>query len=292
MNKKIAIFCLHYGGLTGSEVYFYELIKILKEDFNITIYSNIAYSFKEMTVFDDVTYYNVNDHCDSASYDLILLSHGYYVINNLKKYVIDYNKTPIMNIIHSEVLPMEIPLPSNVVECYVGIRQSITDHLVYNHNIPKDRVNLIHNPIDTKRFNGINITNEGFGIFIGTMNHLRLSPFIDFINVCSRLNLNVKYIGDIDDDTKCKFKNVEFIKPIVDIENYIKKSNLIGGILNGRTYWESKLCMKDTLEYNVDEHGNIIDKKFERVVNCDHVKNWYIKNKFNSLIYSVLDKLK
>jgi hypothetical protein len=292
MNKKIAIFCLHYGGLTGSEIYFYELIKILKEDFDISIYSNIDYSFKEMTIFDDVTYYNLNDHCDSASYDLILLSHGNYIINNLKKYITDYSNTPIMNIVHSEVLPMEAPLLDDSIDVYVGIRQSIIDHLIYKHNIPKNQVKLIHNPVDTKRFNHFNITKEGFGVFIGTMNHLRFDPFIDFINVCNRLNLNVKYIGDIDDDTKFNFTNVEFIKPIFGVENYIKKSNLIGGILQGRTYWESKLCMKDTLEYNVDEHGTIIDKKFEGIVNCDHIKNWYIKNQFNSLIYSLLDKLK
>ena len=37
---------------------------------------------------------------------------------------------------------------------------------------------------------------------------------------------------------------------------------------------------------------DFIDKKFEGIVNCDHIKNWYIKNQFNSLIYSLLDKLK
>ena len=144
--KNLAIFCLHYGWLTGSEMYFYELVKLLKDDYNVTLYSNIDYRLSDTTILNNVTFCDLKETHKLIEYDLIIVSHGNFLYNRISQLVLNLDKTPIINVCHSEILPQEEPLVKHNVKYYVGIRQSIVDKLINNNNVPKDKVKLIYNP--------------------------------------------------------------------------------------------------------------------------------------------------
>lgn len=281
--KTIAIFCLHYGGLTGSELYFYELIKILKSYYNICVYSNYTHDFKDKVFFDDVKFFNLKE-VNTNDYDILLVSHGTFLWNNIKLNVNNLNYIPIINIIHSEVLHQEVPLMYNNVYKYITIRSTIKDKLLNQYNISSNKIEIIYNPIDNTRFNDNNISDNNFALFIGTMNHLRKNAFFDFINTCNYEN--IMYIGDINEEDKIYHpnKNIKYIKPLWNIEEYIKKSSVVGGIINGRSYWESKLCLKPTIEYSIDSNGNILNKKIEDKIDTSIISYDNIKFKFLTLL--------
>lgn len=283
--KNLAIFCLHYGWLTGSEMYFYELVKLLKDDYNVTLYSNIDYRLSDTTILNNVTFCNLKETHKLMEYDLIIVSHGNFLINNIKRLIKNFENTPVINICHSEILPQEEPLILNNVRNYIAIRPSIVSKLIEKNKIPSDKIRLIYNPIDVKRFNLNGVSTEDFGLFIGTMNHLRIKPLIDFISKCEEKKLSVKYIGDVNEDFKKQFNNVEFLKPLWEVEYYIKKSNICGGIINGRTFWEAKLCGKDVLEYIVDDNGGILNVDEGKSYDVECVKDILVKKQIIELLW-------
>jgi hypothetical protein len=283
--KNLAIFCLHYGWLTGSEMYFYELVKLLKDDYNVTLYSNIDYRLSDITILNNVTFCDLKETHESMEYDLIIVSHGNFLINNIKKSVKNFENTPVINICHSEILPQEEPLILDNVRNYIAIRPSIVSKLIEKNKIPPNKIRLIYNPIDVKRFNLNSVSTEDFGLFIGTMNHLRIKPLVDFIDKCKEKKLSVRYIGDVNEDFKKQFNNVEFLKPLWEVEYYIKKSNICGGIINGRTFWEAKLCGKDVLEYNVDSNGNILNVDDGKSYDIECVKDVFVKKQIIELLW-------
>lgn len=55
-----------------------------------------------------------------------------------------------------------------------------------------------------------------------------------------------------------KVEGVEYMKPRWNIEDIIKNSRFVAGIIRGRTYMEAAFCGKHYLDYRVDEKGAII----------------------------------
>ena len=77
---------------------------------------------------------------------------------------------------------------------------------------------------------------------------------------------------------------MEFLRPLWEIEYYIKSSELCGGIINGRTFWEAKLCGKDVLEYNVDSKGNILNVDEGKSYDIEWVKDIFVKKQIIELL--------
>jgi len=280
-KKTLAIFCLYYGGLTGSEMYFYELVKILKKYFHVTVYSNFNYEYLSKTFFDDVVYIPLKADIAPSKYEYIICSHGNYVVHDIKRYVLDINNSFFVNILHSEVLPYEYPLLVKQVSKYVAIRPSISQYVESKFDIKNTE--LIYNPIDEKRFNRDETVDGGYALFVGTLNYLRLKPFLDFEKTYR--GKPIKLLGKIETNYHIDTTNVEIIPPTWEVEKYIKSASVVGGIINGRSYWESKMCGKPTMEYFVDSNGDIIDKKYEdELIDTSHVHTQTIEKQFIELL--------
>jgi glycosyltransferase involved in cell wall biosynthesis len=233
--------------LTGSEVYFLEIASALYDlGHEVDLFApEIDFSFIRKYTGEKV---NPIGKIES-NYDLIVMSHYPSVINFLPD-------APIVNVIHSEIYPLEVPYISDRVVKYVGIRPTICEKLIGEYAVDATKVTLVRNPIDLNRFNSINTTNEKFGLFVGTLGGLRIKALIHFAMHCKVNGLKSIYIGA--ENEKVPFYDT-VLGPCNDIEKYFKNCSISGGIIFGRSYFEARLCGKPTIEYMVNNQGMVTD---------------------------------
>ena len=250
---RILCACHRLKVLTGSEVYFLELSSALAElGYVVTLTApEIDRDFIDKYTGENVFAKQISEIYND--YDLTIMSHHPSVGNFLPS-------APIVNVIHSEIYPLEVPFFDNRVKKYVGIRPSICEKLINDYNINKSQVKLIRNPINLHRFNTIDSKNEKFGLFVGTLGGLRIKPLIHFAQHCRINRLKSVYIGA--ENEKVPFYD-EVLGPQSDIEKYFKNCSVSGGIIFGRSYYEARLCGKPTIEYMVDNQGAINDIHWE-----------------------------
>lgn len=238
--------CHRMKVMTGSEVYFFELCSALVElGHKVTLAApEISVFYKEKchkAGFELVPIFELND-----GYDLILMSH----YKSFEQFI--PKNTPIINIIHSEIYDLEQPYNSDQVIKYIGVRDTICQKLINEYHINPEKVQMIRNPIDLSKFNTHNCQDSKYGLFVGTMGGLRYKPAIHFAEFCKVNKLTSVYIGP--ENESLPFFDKVF--PATEsIEVYFKNCSVSGGIIQGRTYFEAKLCGKKTIEYYINRMG-------------------------------------
>lgn len=266
---KILLCCNSIYSLTGSEIYFYELSETLcKLNHKVTLSANkISDYFKNKTYQFQMKYLNEIED----KYDLIIISHSCFTFyENIQLY---NEKTPIINIIHSEIYESEKPLMHKNVIKYVGVRETICNKFI--NLFPK--IECIYNPIDTSKFNLLQTCKKPFGLFVGTPDQPRYESMKHFCNYCKYNNLvSINISGD---ERQSNLFDICMNK-VDNIEKYFKSCSISGGILKGRTYFEAKLCGKPLIEYYIDENFFIKNIEYEDPINCTEEYNILI-NKLN-----------
>lgn len=288
---RILISCLSFGSLTGSELYVFELAKELAKNHDVHVLAkHTSRKFIELGLIngfnvvdippnyfigdgkrkyiqdgkEEVTKSDVVYKISNNKFDLILLNHakvGWDVD-------IYYKDTPIINIIHSEIIPrFEDPIIHPNVKGYIAIRQSIKDHLVENFKIEEDKIEVIGNPVDTDRFNTENTADDGFILFVGSYDHLRRGVIYDLIYRAKQESRKLVLIGrNMTKYTTNKDEtHVKKLEPIILVEDFVKRASYVASIKYGRTAIEGYLCGKNALLYEVDDYGNIIDSKMTSI---------------------------
>jgi hypothetical protein len=255
---------LNFNGLTGSELYYYELSReMVALGHKVTIASNCGGEIKTRAEANGVICKEFSEINDFSEFDIIHASHK-PVLQTLCTHLVA-KAIPIVVTIHSEILGIEKVESFPNIDYFIGIRPAIFDFL------PKYKRSLIYNPIDFSRFNTDNTSNKGYIFFPGTINHLRLAPIEDVASIA--------FYADNSSEVQSKFGGAKFNdivtmgendlpgrvipytthkKPIFNIEKYIKESCFTAGIIKGRTYIESILCGKTHRNYQVDNRGRIL----------------------------------
>jgi glycosyltransferase involved in cell wall biosynthesis len=183
-----------------------------------------------------------------------------------------YPETPVICSIHSEVIPLEDPVISTQIKKYIAIRPEIKKHIVDKFNIDENLVTVIYNPIDSDRFK-INNSQEKRDkkriLFVGTIDYLRKNMIQDLVNVTRENNQEFWIVGKKNDsyleDMIANQPHVTYFQPTNNIEKYIHQCDETAGILLGRTTIEGWMCGKDGWIYDIDEFGNIKNKKLHKV---------------------------
>jgi glycosyltransferase involved in cell wall biosynthesis len=192
--------------------------------------------------------------------------------------------------IHSEVIELENPIVHHSIKKYIAIRPEIKNHMINNFGISDDIIDVIYNPIDETKFFDKNIKSENYTLFVGSIDYLRKNTILDLIEVTKEENKELWLVGENKSDYLneiLKNHHVKHFNPTMDIEKYVHKCSETAGILLGRTTIEGWFCGKKGWIYNVDEIGNIIDKKlfdvpedilkFQSKSVAEQIKNEYLK---------------
>jgi len=283
---KVLICCQFFKNYTGSEVSNYELSReLVKLGCDVTIISSVVgdplLSKAQKNGVKVYSYYNLPNYVldheqkfhfkkNEKDFDIIHINHkpiGQLILNL-------YPNTPAVMHVRSEVIPVfEEPIVNPAVKRYISIRESITDYIT-TFGVPSDKIVLIDNPFDYKRFNCEYkpIKNEKeVVLFIGSLDYLRKNVLLDLAKTTKENNQmlwiigadNGGYIKEIYDlNTE---KNIKYYGVKSNVEDFIKKCDYTAGIFKGRTTIEGFLCGKTGWIYTVDKEGNILNKVLQTV---------------------------
>ena len=312
---KVLLSCLFFKTFTGSEMYVYELAKGLKKlNCDVTVLSDIngplskiaktkgikVLSFNEAPGFklgDGKWGFNTPQGVQPSKPNMM------YKISEVDFDIIHTQHTPIttqmcqmypntdkISTIHSEVIELENPVINETIKKYICIRPEIRDHIQNKFNISQSSTEVIYNPIDTTRFNTKNTKDDGYVLFVGTIDYLRENTIKDLVEYTKEIGKELWIVGE----NKSNYLNdllvnphVKYYEPTNRVEGFVKNCSETAGILLGRTTIEGWLCGKPGWIYNVDESGYIIDKnrydvpndvnKFDSLEVAKKIKEEYIK---------------
>ena len=289
---RVLIACLNFNSLTGSELYVYELAKSLVErNCEVTICSNVGGDLAKrakrlgikLASLEEPPGYIKGDGrsvLNTPNGQVKMEEGKLYAIGGVKFDLLHLNHTPIteymlrlypqataISTIHSEVISLENPVIHENIKKYIAIRPEIKQHLIENHNIDEDKIEVIYNPIDDRRFNsGIKAGNDKkIVLFVGTIDYLRKNTIMDLIETTKSEGSELWIVG-AKKDTYLDGLNEEHVKyfsPCWDVEKYVKKCDETASVLLGRTTIEGWLCHKPGWIYDIDDKGEIRSKELQ-----------------------------
>jgi glycosyltransferase involved in cell wall biosynthesis len=289
---KVLISCLSFANYTGSELYVFELAKqLVKQGCDVSICSNIGgpleiaakrlgvklYSLKEPPSFKlgDGVWVLKNNETETVSqpetlykisevnFDVIHCNHTPITEHMLRL----YPDTPMISTIHSEVISLENPVISPQIKKYIAIRPEIKEHLINSFGIEPEKIEVIYNPIDSKKFKVVNDNKKRDKkriLFVGTIDYLRKETIKDLIKDAKENDNELWLVGKFNGVEPSEFEiggDIKHFPPTPNVEKYIQSCDETAGILLGRTTIEGWMCGKKGWIYNIDDGGNILSKK-------------------------------
>lgn len=267
---KILLALLQYGKLTGSELYVYELAReLLSLGHTVGIASLSLDKDSELVArlqHPHLEYYQLSEiknewdiaHCNQTQ------------VTEMVKMIV---KCPIVQTIHSEILN-QYESPVNDIAHYIAVRPKIYENLANVY--PSEKVSLIYNGVDPKRFKKFKVTNKAI-VFPGTVNYLRANAFKDCANYMKD-GFKIIYIGDGWPKEGAN-GNAYFMKPRWDIENVYKMGSMTASIMIGRTTIEGWMMGLPGLVYIIDDKGAILKTKvYDVPAHIDRYRSDYMAN--------------
>lgn len=286
---KVLLSCLFFKNYTGSEMYVYELSKeLVKLNCDVTVLSDTngplskqakSYGIKSISL-PEYPGFKVGDgrwgfnspngfqpsqpnmlyKVGNADFDIIHTQHKPIT----EKMVELYPKTPKIATIHSEVISLEDPIINDTIREYVAIRPEIKDKMVNVDGVDESKISVVYNPIDSSRFNTEKTKDDGYILFVGTIDYLREQSIRDIANYAKEQGKELWLVGHNSSNylpellTQSHIKHFEATN---QVEKYVKNCSETAGILLGRTTIEGWMCGKPGWIYEVDETGNIKGKE-------------------------------
>lgn len=258
---NILITCLNFKGLTGSELYFYDLACGLKMlGHKVSILSNVKDG--KLWIHADRKGIKCFDFTQAPNdtFDIILASHR-PVIDTLCKNNL-YQSTPIISINHSEIIPLEYPIIEDRIIHYVAIRQSIVDFLINKYFIPDDSVSLIYNPINTHKLLSVKkrIPKKKTVLFAGTVDYLRKESMLDLCKKANQEDFNLWFVGSVNGDNYLLPElndRISWEDSVWNIQDYLAGATHTAGIQMGRTEIEGYFFGLESIRYTVNAEGKI-----------------------------------
>ena len=286
---KVLVSGLFFKNYTGSEMYIYELTKELKKlNCDITVVSDIngplSKQAKSMGIkilpLTEYPGYKMGDgmwgmntpkgfqpsqkgmmyKVGNVDFDIIHTQHKPITERVLQL----YPNIPKIATIHSEVISLEDPVVDNSILEYVAIRPEIKDKMVNTDGIDESLISVIYNPIDGNRFNTQNTKDDGYILFVGTIDYLRENSIRDIADYAKEQNKELWLVGENSSNYLTELLQQSHIKHFPStnrVEQYVKNCSETAGILLGRTTIEGWMCGKAGWIYDVDDKGNIKSKE-------------------------------
>jgi glycosyltransferase involved in cell wall biosynthesis len=312
---KVLLSCLFFKTFTGSEMYVYELAKGLKKlNCDVTVLSDINGPLSKLAQqqgikvlpFNNPPGYKMGDgkwsmntpqgiqtsqpnmmyKIGEVNYDIIHTQH-LPITNQICQMYPNIDK---ISTIHSEVIELENPVLNDTIKKYICIRPEIKEHIINKFGVDKEKTEVVYNPIDTERFNTKNTKDDGYVLFVGTLDYLREATIKDLVEYSKSINKMLWLVGENKSnylEDLLKHPHVRYYEATNKVETFVKNCSETAGILLGRTTIEGWMCGKPGWIYNVDGSGYILNKekfdipnnvsKFNSLEVAKKIKEEYIK---------------
>lgn len=286
-KNKILIGCLLFRDFTGSEMYVFELAKgLLAQNYDVSIVSpNIGGQLTDIAIKKGIKVYNLKNINQNEKFDLIHCQHTPITQELIKLFPI----TKKICTIHSEVNSLENPIQHFSIFKYIAIRPEIKKHIIEKFGISENMVEVIYNPIDTERFNTNNTKDDGYLLFVGTIDYLRKNTILDLVEFTKKNNQEFWLVGKNHADYLpfvISHSHVKYFESTSEVEKFVKNCSATAGILLGRTTIEGWLCGKNGWIYDVNSNGQILGKNiYQPPIDVDKFKS-------NIVVEKIIDEYK
>ena len=286
---KVMLTGLFFKTFTGSEMYMFELAKGLRKlNCEVTVVSDINGPLSKIAKqyginvlpFEESPGYKLGDgkwgfntpegfkrsqpnqfhKIGNVDFDIIHTQHKPITERVLQM----YPDIPKITTIHSEVISLEDPVNDESISKYITIRPEITNKITEIDGIDVDKTELIYNPIDDDKFNTKGVKDNGYVLFVGSVDYLRKNTIMDVSDYAKSIGKDFWIVGDNKSDyldTLISQSHVKYFPSTPNVEKIVKESSETAGILLGRTTIESWMCGKSSWIYQVDDKGNIESKE-------------------------------
>ena len=255
----ILICSLNAGGLTGTELYVYDLAKELDaQGHNVTIASEYLKDTKRL---HNVKYIQINDLKTNSYFNIIHLNQ-----HSVAKTICELlPNIPKVYTIHSEVVRGEIPFLHNSIKKYIATRPKIVDLLNNQMKIPMEKIALVYNPIDEAIYNTKNTSTEDFVLFFEAVDSFSKPTINSLVEITRNENKRLVIIGKkqenyIEEILRNNIHVQYFNEDEALYVDMLKKCDYSACILVGRTALQAWMCGKKCLIFDVDQTGRIISK--------------------------------
>ena len=316
---KVMISSLFFKNFTGSEMYIYELSKsLVKLNCDVTVVSDTngplssmanKHGIKTLPLTEppgyklgdgkwgvntnegfQVSQQNMMYKISEVDFDIIHLQHKPIT----ERFVSMYPNVPKVSTIHSEVIELEEPVIDESILKYISIRPEIKEKIVSQNNIKEELVEVIYNPIDNNRFNNLNTKDNGYVLFVGTIDYLREQSIRDIADYAKEKGKELWLVGDNSSNYLPELLSQPHIKHFDatnKVEHYVKNCSETAGILLGRTTIEGWMCGKPGWIYDVDESGIVLGKTFHEVPkDIDKFSSMEVAKKIKQVYIDALKK--
>lgn len=273
---RILIVCQTMEYLSGSPLYNFTVAKELKnQGHDVSVYSRWSDNElrKELVSRKIMTRYSIPDE---EQFDLVLISQPDH-----KDILCKVKSKKTINIIHSEY-NCETPIIENIDE-YIAIRPQVKEHLVSQHNIPKEKIRVIYNGIDLKKFSPKkrNSNKEDYikVVLPCTLDLLR-KKFIEHYTRRASEKYRIYIYGKDYKNSIYKNKWVFINEEVFDIENYIADADIVAGILLGRVNLEARAMGIVSMIHDPENPKNYdiyFPEEFEKIHDITRVVKEIIK---------------
>jgi glycosyltransferase involved in cell wall biosynthesis len=296
---------MFFRTFTGSEVYVYELAKSLqKQNCEVTVLSQIGGPLTDLARKDGIKCFSFEESPGFKMGDgkwLVMGPDGQpqpsnpstlYKISEVDFDIIHIQHKPvaerIINLypdiekiasIHSEVIELEDPVIHDSIKHYVAIRPEIKDHIVEKFGIPEKKISLVYNPVDKNKFPTLPKKDDGYILFVGTVDYLRELAIKDAGEYAISLGKELWLVGE---DKSIYLKSyldnpsIKHFPPTWNLKPFIEGAYETAGIQLGRTTIESWMSGKDSWIYKVNENGDILSK--EKTLPPEDIEKFYSEN--------------
>jgi len=304
-QMKVLISCMFFRTFTGSEIYVYELARALqKQNCQVTVLSQIGGPLTDLAKkegikclpFEEAPGFKMGDgkwmvmgpdgkpqvstpttlyKISEVDFDIIHVQHKPVAERIINLYpMIDKIST-----IHSEVIELEDPVIHDSIKHYVAIRPEIKEHLINKFEIPKTKISVVYNPVDKNKFLTLPKNNNGYILFVGTVDYLREMAIKDAAEYAISIGKELWLVGE---DKSIYLKSylehptIKHFPSTWNLKPFIEGAYETAGIQLGRTTIESWMSGKDSWIYKVNENGDILSK--EKTSPPEDIEKFYSEN--------------
>lgn len=263
---KILLGCLSFQGLTGSELYVYELARELKCRYghDVTIASaRIGGVMQREAEALGVKLEMITMRLQENHYDVIHLNQNQVAFSLCGL----FPETPKVMTTHSEIIAAEKPFLHPSIRRYISIREGVTERLI-SHNIAAEKIVDIRNPIDFDKYNTLGCRDDGNILWVGRIDYLREHAIVHAAKVAQEMDQQLVIVGDFDNSIFLERvfalqPNTKIYPPNINVRHWVKSCHVTAGIQIGRTTVEGWLCGKSGWVYEVDDMGMIMEMNLE-----------------------------
>jgi len=241
---KILITNYHLDEYAGSELYTYDLARILRSrGHDVSVFSLLLGKVTKKIMASGIRVVDDLEQVENFKFDILHCQHNVCAV--LARMF--FPSTPMVFLSHGILPELEQPPSINLdIAKYIVVSEEVRDHFIQKYSINSDAVEVVRNFVDIERFKPQTPISLKLKNVLVISNHYHKEHEDIILEACRQLDLHLEIIG-------------QKTKPVWDVENHINKSDLV--ISLGRGALQGMACNREVIVFDYNGSDGLIRKE-------------------------------